>query len=127
MTVEVVTLDINPKTVEVAEQYWKKSRHGKKIRTIIGPALETLKSVKGPFDFMFIDGDKPDYISCLQRGLELLSPRGIIVADNCLWAGRVLEKSLGGETRKPSKNLMLSSARIPLSRKLYFPCGTAFS
>ena len=57
----------------------------------MGLALETLKSLSGPFDLVFIDADKTNYIAYYERALELLSPRGLIVVDNVIWGGRVLD------------------------------------
>ncbi len=88
---ELITLDVNEKTVELAKSYWEKSSHGKKIRSIIGPGLETLKTLNGPFDFVFIDADKRNYLPYLEYSLENLSENGMIVIDNVLWSGRVVE------------------------------------
>lgn len=89
---EVVTLDINQETLNMAKKYWAKSSHGKKITSMMGRASESLKSLKGNFDMLFIDADKGGYLHYLKAGKELLSPKGFIVADNCLWSGRVLKK-----------------------------------
>jgi caffeoyl-CoA O-methyltransferase len=88
---ELVTLDINPETAQIARQMWDRSPHGKKIRNILGPALETLKSLTGLFDLVFIDADKGNYRNYLDLALERLSPKGVILADNCLYQGKVLD------------------------------------
>jgi caffeoyl-CoA O-methyltransferase len=90
---EVITLDINQETTDVAQHFWNKSRHGKKIKPIVGPALESLEKLKGPFDFIFIDADKTNYPKYFEKALELISPSGIIALDNCLRDGRVLEEN----------------------------------
>lgn len=90
---EIITLDVNPETNEIARRFWAKSPHGKKITPILAPGLETLATLKGPFDLVFIDADKTNYLAYFQKALPLLSPRGLILVDNCLWSGRVLEKS----------------------------------
>ena len=86
----VVTCDIDPKAAELARKYFDKSPHGHKIELHMGQAMETLKSLIGPFDLVFIDADKENYVGYYDRALELLSPRGIIAVDNVLWSGRVL-------------------------------------
>ncbi len=98
---EVVTLDINEETVAVGKKYWAQSPHGKKIKFQVGPALETMKSLKGPFDFILIDADKSNYIHYFKGALELLSPNGTIVMDNTLWSGRVLgdKKDMDTDTK----------------------------
>ena len=87
---KVITCDINPKAKEFASRYFKRSPHGHKIEIKLGPALETLKTLQGPFDLVFIDADKPNYLNYYERALELLSPKGLIAVDNVLWSGRVL-------------------------------------
>jgi caffeoyl-CoA O-methyltransferase len=88
---EVITLDINPETVEVGKKFWEQDPHGKKIRSLIGPALETLNTLKGTFDLIFIDADKNNYLTYVQKTLPLLSSKGVMVLDNCLWSGYVLQ------------------------------------
>ena len=62
-----------------------------KIDLRIGPALETLKGLKGPFDFVFIDADKPNYLKYYEGCLPLLRKNGIIAIDNTLWSGAVAD------------------------------------
>ncbi|MBY0369428.1 O-methyltransferase [bacterium] len=88
---EVVTLDIDPENTSVAKKYWAQSAHGGKIRLLLGAASETVSQLKGPFDLVFIDADKPGYIGYLDAALEMLSPKGLVVADNCLFQGEVLQ------------------------------------
>jgi caffeoyl-CoA O-methyltransferase len=90
---EVVTLDINPETTKVAKEYWKQSLNGKKIKSILGPAVETVKNLKQEFDFIFIDADKVNYLSYFKICLEKLSSKGIIAIDNVLWSGQVLKEN----------------------------------
>jgi len=91
-TGRLITLDINPETNRIARKFWAKSPHGNKIRSVLGPALKTLTKLNGPFDLIFIDADKTNYLNYLKKGLPLLSPKGLIVVDNCLWGGEVLKK-----------------------------------
>lgn len=124
---EVITLDIDPDTAKIAKEFWKKSRHGGKITHILGPALESLKDIKGPFDFVLIDADKSNYLNYLNRALELISPKGMIVVDNCLWSGRVLEKAADENTKaiqelndSLSKRTDLVKTLIPVRDGLFF-------
>ena len=86
----LVTLEINKESAAIAERFWKESPHGHKIKLILGEASDSLKRLKTSFDFVFIDADKENYIHYLDQILPLLSPQGIIAADNCLWGGEVL-------------------------------------
>ena len=62
-----------------------------KIDIRMGPALETMKSLAGPFDLVFIDADKESYVHYYERALGMLAPNGIIAVDNVLWSGHVLD------------------------------------
>ena len=86
----LVTCEIDPKHAAMAREHLQKSPHGRKVDLRVGPALETLESLEGPFDLVFIDADKTSYTRYYERALELLSPRGLIAVDNTLWSGRVL-------------------------------------
>ena len=58
----------------------------------MGPALETMRSLTGPFDLIFIDADKTNYLNYYRRALDLLAPNGVILIDNVLWSGDVLKQ-----------------------------------
>jgi predicted O-methyltransferase YrrM len=88
---ELITCDVNPKAIELARRYFERSPHGKKITLREGPALETLKTLEGGFDLVFIDADKQNYTNYYQATLPLLSANGLIAVDNVLWSGRVLK------------------------------------
>lgn len=87
---EVITLDINQSTIEVAKNFWGKSPDGKKIKSILGQAIEVIPTLSGEFDLVFIDADKRNYIDYLKMTLPKLSNKGMIVIDNVLWSGKVL-------------------------------------
>ena len=86
----VLTCEIDPESAAFARRYWDKSPHGKKIEVRVGPALETLSALTGPFDVIFIDADKANYVNYYRRAKELIAPTGVILIDNVLWSGRVL-------------------------------------
>ena len=85
------TLDIEPKHAEVAQRYFDRSPHGSKITLHLGPAIETIRTLEGDFDLVFIDADKEGYDAYYEAVLPRLSPRGLIAIDNTLWSGRVLD------------------------------------
>ncbi len=86
----VITCEIDPESAALARKYFAKSPHGRKIDIRMGPALETLRTLAGPFDVIFIDADKVNYVHYYRRALELVSSRGVILIDNVLWDGDVL-------------------------------------
>lgn len=87
----VVTCEINPEWAEIAKRFFAESVHGQKIEIKLGPALESLKTIWGPFDICFIDADKENYGTYYDLCLELARPRGLIVLDNMLLSGKVLD------------------------------------
>src|SRR5574341_76413 len=88
---ELITCDVNPAAIAIAKSFFERSPHGHKITVREGPALETLKTLEAPFDLVFIDADKPNYIAYYEAALPLLAPNGVIAVDNVLWSGRVLD------------------------------------
>jgi caffeoyl-CoA O-methyltransferase len=90
---KLVTCDVDARTAEIARRYFSQSPHGHKIEMKIGPALETLKTLSGPFDICFIDADKDGYPAYYEASFGLVRPGGLIVLDNMLRGGRVLNPS----------------------------------
>ncbi len=89
----VVTCEINPETTEIARQCLSASPHGRKIEIRLGPALNSLKVIPGPFDLCFIDADKDRYGDYYDACMNLVRPKGVIVLDNMLRSGKVLNPS----------------------------------
>jgi caffeoyl-CoA O-methyltransferase len=86
----LVTCEVDPMAEAIARRYFAESPHGSKIDLRMGPALETIKSLTGPLDLVFIDADKPNYSNYYQASMPLLKPGGLIIADNVLWSGKVI-------------------------------------
>ena len=87
----LITCEIDPKAEAIARKYFAESPYGKKIDIRMGPALETIKTLPGPFDLVFIDADKPNYCHYYQACFPLVKPGGLIVGDNVLWSGKVID------------------------------------
>ncbi|MFL5954078.1 MAG: O-methyltransferase [Gaiellaceae bacterium] len=85
--------EIDPERAAFAQRYFDRSPHGSKITLHVGPALETIESLEGDFDFVFIDADKEGYVDYYDAVLPRLAERGLIVADNTLASGRVVDES----------------------------------
>ena len=88
---ELITCELDQANADVARRYFDKSPHGHKISIELGPAAETLSRLEGPFDMAFIDADKVNYIRYFDIILPMMRPGGLIVADNVLWSGKVLD------------------------------------
>lgn len=87
---EILTCEIDPAHIEIARRFFQRSAHGQKIKVMEGPALQSIEKVKGPFDLCFIDADKDNYSNYYERVLPLLRQGGVMLVDNVLWGGRVL-------------------------------------
>lgn len=86
----LITCEIDEESAALAKKYFAGSPHGKKIEIRMGPALETLRDLTGPFDLIFIDADKVNYVNYYRLALDLVSPCGVILIDNALRNGDVL-------------------------------------
>ncbi len=87
----LITCDVDPTATAIARDFFARSPHGRKIELRLGPALETLKSLTGPFDFVFIDADKPNNAAYFDWALQLSRPGSIIVVDNVVRGGDVID------------------------------------
>ena len=88
---KLITCEINDQAISLAERYFARSAHGGKIDIRRGPAIDTLRELEPPFDLVFIDADKTNYTAYYEASLDLLAPKGVIVVDNVLWSGDVLD------------------------------------
>ena len=91
---KLVTLDKNIERIKTASNFFKKAKQEKKIKTISGMALETinnLKKKKQKFDLIFIDADKENYKNYYNQTLDLVKKNGLIIVDNVLWHGEVVD------------------------------------
>ena len=87
---ELITCDVDPVATSLARQFFDRTPHGKKIRIMLGPALETIKALSGPFDMVFLDADKSNYPAYYEAAVPLLRPGGLLLGDNALWSGEVV-------------------------------------
>ncbi len=88
---EVITCEVDGESAALARTYFAKSLHGKKVTVRMGPALETMAGLSGPFDLIFIDADKVNYPNYYERALDLVASTGVILLDNALRDGEVLK------------------------------------
>jgi caffeoyl-CoA O-methyltransferase len=86
----IVTCELAPEHADFARRYFERSPYGDRIDVRVGPALDTIAGLDGPFDFVFIDADKEGYTGYYEAVVPKLSPRGVIVADNTLAGGDVV-------------------------------------
>ena len=92
----VIALDKNQETSKTALNFFKKADQENKIKLIIAPALESLNNLneqKQKFDLVFIDADKENYINYFNHSVDLIDKDGLILIDNVLWHGEVVDNN----------------------------------
>jgi caffeoyl-CoA O-methyltransferase len=87
----ITTLELDPVHAETAAKHIEAAGVGDRVEIVRGPAIESLRRLEGPFDIVFIDADKAGYPDYYEAVVPLVRPGGLIVADNVLWSGRVLD------------------------------------
>ncbi len=88
---QIDTCEIDQDRIAFAKKFFDKVVWGKKITVHKGPALRSLKTIQSHYDLIFIDADKENYLNYYMRSMELIRPGGIIILDNALWGGSVLD------------------------------------
>jgi caffeoyl-CoA O-methyltransferase len=93
----LVTCEVDAGRAAAARRHFDASPWADRIEVRVGPALDTVSGLDGPFDLVFVDADKTNYRNYYEAVLPKLAERGLIVVDNVLWSGRVLDPSDGSE------------------------------
>lgn len=93
----LITIDHNEELEEFARSYWRQSPLNDKIDLRIGLAADVIPTLDGPFDLVFIDADKRNNSLYFDLILEKLRPGGIVLADNVLWSGKVIDNAQAGD------------------------------
>tara|TARA_Y100000588_G_C14114800_1_gene864635 strand:+ start:360 stop:1025 length:666 start_codon:yes stop_codon:yes gene_type:complete len=125
---QLITCDINHDWTEIASKYWKQANISEKITLKLGPAIDSLNQLlneghQQSFDMIFIDADKSNYIEYYKLALELIHPNGIILIDNVLWDGKVVDESETGKQTRTIRQLndmvgrdaRVESALVPIA------------
>jgi caffeoyl-CoA O-methyltransferase len=88
--------DVNEEWTSIARRYWERAGIANKITLKLGPAADTLKAIPAShaFDFAFIDADKSNYLVYYEEILKRLRPNGLIILDNVLWNGAIVDESV---------------------------------
>jgi caffeoyl-CoA O-methyltransferase len=86
----ITTCELSPVHAAAARRHIAASPYADRIEVIEGPAIDTVATLPGPFDFVFIDADKGSYLAYYEAVLGKLAPGGLIAADNTLWSGNVI-------------------------------------
>ncbi len=94
----VITCDVNEETNAIARRYAEEAGVLDRIDYRLGPALETIADLDGPFDIVFIDADKTNYVNYYDATLPLLADDGVMIVDNALSNGDVVDPENARET-----------------------------
>jgi predicted O-methyltransferase YrrM len=97
----LTTCETNSDYAAIAQRYFDQSPHGRKIRLVLGPALETLRRMQADrVDFVFIDADKPSYGKYFDEAVRLLRSGGLIFVDNVFWRTKIFKQKITNENAK---------------------------
>ena len=105
-SVSITALDKNVDWTKIALKHWKEAEVIDRIQLIIGPAIETLKTFEDQsFDLIFIDANKSHYPEYYEESLRVVSANGVILIDNVLWNGRVIDAAYSDSGTKAIRKL----------------------
>lgn len=129
---KLITCDINDEWTQIAKPYWQEAKQDHKIELKLGSALETLQELindghSQTFDLIFIDADKSNYLHYYELAFKLIKPEGVILVDNVLWDGKVVDESeTGSQTRtirdlndKIQSDNRVDSTLVPIADGLF--------
>lgn len=88
---KIITCEVNPEAQKIAQAAFDASPFGHKIELRMGPAIDTIRQLTGTIDLCFIDADKENYPLYYEEVMARTRPGGLIIVDNTLWSGRVLD------------------------------------
>ena len=125
---QIVACDISEEFTSRAKPYWQEAGMAGKIDLRLGPALETLDALiadgeSGAFDFAFIDADKVNYQGYFQRALDLIRRGGLILVDNVLWSGAVVDPARDDEDTEAIRAFNQARAGDPRISLSLVPIG----
>ena len=126
----LIALDKNASTIKVAINFFKKANQEKKIKTIIKTALISLNELKKNnkvFDMVFIDADKENYKNYYDKSLDLINKDGLIVIDNVLWHGEVVDKTKNDKFTNTIRDFNYYVKNDEKTEQIILPLGDGFT
>ena len=127
---ELIALDKNEKTSEVANNFFKKAKQENKIKIITKNALDSLNDLKKKnekFDLVFIDADKENYKNYYELSLNLINTNGLIIIDNVLWYGEVVDINNKNKLTTIIKEFNIYVKKDKRTENLILPLGDGLS
>ena len=125
----LIALDRNESTNNIAMDFFKKANQEKKIKTIIKPALDSLNELKKNnkiFDMVFIDADKENYKNYYDDSLDLINKDGLIIVDNVLWHGEVVDKTKNDKLTNSIRDFNFYVKNDKKTEQIILPLGDGF-
>ena len=125
----LIALDRNESTNNVAMDFFKKANQEKKIKTIIKPALDSLNELKKNnkiFDMVFIDADKENYKNYYDDSLDHINKDGLIIVDNVLWHGEVVDKTKNDKLTNAIRDFNFYVKNDKKTEQIILPLGDGF-
>ena len=127
---KLIALDKNKETNKIATDFFKKANQDKKIETIIKPALDSLNDLKknnNKFDMIFIDADKENYKNYYDNSLDLITKNGLIIIDNVLWHGEVVDKTKDDKITNIIRDFNFYVKNDKKTEQIILPLGDGFT
>jgi predicted O-methyltransferase YrrM len=124
----LITVEIDPARAAAARATFARAQVAERVSVIVGDVSRYLHKLAGPFDLVFQDGDKQLYEPLLDRLVGLLAPNGLLVSDNVLWSGEVVEGFVAEPRRRPEDTAALRAynerlAQHPQLLTTFLPIG----
>lgn len=88
----LLTIDKNEELESFSRKYFDKSDYKNQIKQLVGNALEIIPTINMKFDLVFIDADKSNYVNYFNLIIDKMNSGGVILSDNVLWSGKIVEK-----------------------------------
>jgi len=126
----LIALDKNEETNKIASDFFKKAKQDKKIKTIIKPALESLKKLKKDniyFDIAFIDADKNNYQNYYDDVMDLVKKDALIIIDNVLWHGEVADENNNDKFTNIIRSFNTHVRNDKKTEQVIIPLGDGFT
>lgn len=96
------TIDVNEELYDFQKKFFEQSDYKDQIKQYLGDATEIIPEIDSKFDLVFIDADKPNYPAYFHLIIDKMNPGGIILSDNVLWSGKVVEKLKNDDESTPA-------------------------
>lgn len=115
---KIITLDVDEETNAIAKEFWAQTAFYSRIESFLGEATKIIPMLNETFDLVFIDADKPNYANYYDLIFPKLRIGGVILADNVLWSGKVLDAEKGLETDANTEALYEFSKKIQADERV---------